>query len=285
MKILIRAFWRALVRFSGKRGWVLSSHIAMSMMMALFPFVLFTVSLAGALAELSRQSFDLNAVMDLVFGAWPAAVSQPIQQEVLAVLENSGLRLVTFSGLVTLYFASNGVDAVRLAMVSAYHEEDARAYWKSRLICIGLVLLGGLSILAAAVFELLLPLVLTQLDVVALGVPQRWVEQWQNGLSGGLVIALPLIGVTLCHLVLPHRFHGLREIAPGVIVTFVLWWLGGIGFAIYVSGFAQYSATYAGLAGAMVALVFLYLNAAILILGAEFNGVLAEMRQARIKAP
>lgn len=257
----------------------------MSMMMALFPFVLFTVSLAGAVADVSRQSFDLGAVMDLVFGAWPTAVSAPIQQEVLAVLENSGLRLVTFSGLVTLYFASNGVDAVRVAMVSAYHEEDARAYWKSRLICIGLVLLGGLGILTAAVFELLLPLVLTKLDVVALGVPQIWVDQWQNGLSGGLVVVLPLIAVTLCHLVLPNRWHGLRDILPGIVLTFLLWWLGGIGFAIYVSGFAQYSATYAGLAGAMVALVFLYLNAAILILGAEFNGVLLELREERVKNP
>ena len=64
------------------------------------------------------------------------------------------------------------------------------------------------------------------------------------------------------------------------MVTLLLWWAAGTGFALYVSSFASYSATYAGLAGAMAALIFLYLNAAILILGAEINGVLQTDRLA-----
>ncbi len=279
----VRMFFQALVlatrQFRSKNGWVLSSHIAMSMMLALFPFALFTVSLAGAITEVSAQSIDVEYVLDLLFGSWPAAVADPIKGEVVAVLQNSGLRLVTLSGIVTLYFASNGVDAVRLAMVSAYREEDRRAYWKARLICVVLVILGGLGLLAAALFEVLLPLSIRYLADFFPAMTEGFIATWENGLNGVLVLTVPLAAVFVSHLALPDRLHRLSEIGAGAVFTVVLWWAAGLGFAYYVASFAQYSATYAGLAGAMVALVFLYLNAAILILGAELNGALMALRE------
>lgn len=279
LKIFFRAVLLAMRQFNKKNGWVLSSHIAMSMMLALFPFALFTVSLAGAITEISAQDIDIEYVLDLLFGSWPATVAGPIKKEVVAVLQNSGLQLVTFSGVLTLYFASNGVDAVRVAMVSAYQEEDRRPYWKARAICIMIVVLGGGGLLAAALFEVLLPLAVRyfadQLPIITPG----FAENWENGLNGILVLVVPVAAVFLCHLVLPNRVHRFSDIGAGAVFTIVLWWACGIGFAVYVSEFSQYSATYAGLGGAMVALVFLNLNAAILILGAELNGALMDIRR------
>lgn len=277
-QLFVKALVLATRQFRQKNGWVLSSHIAMSMMLALFPFALFTVSLAGAITEFSAQSIDIEYVLDLLFGSWPAAVADPIKGEVVSVLQNSGLRLVTFSGVVTLYFASNGVDAVRLAMVSAYREKDRRPYWKARLICVVLVVLGGLGLLAAALFEVLLPLSIRYLAEYIPGMNAAFVATWENGLNGILVLTVPFAAVFVSHLVLPDRVHRLVEIGAGAVFTVVLWWAAGLGFAYYVASFAQYSATYAGLAGAMVALVFLYLNAAILILGAELNGALMALK-------
>ena len=67
------------------------------------------------------------------------------------------------------------------------------------------------------------------------------------------------------------------QILPGVALTLRLWAAGGWGFSVYIAQFATYSATYAGLAGAMAALIFMYLCAAILIFGAEFNGALMDI--------
>lgn len=67
------------------------------------------------------------------------------------------------------------------------------------------------------------------------------------------------------------------QVLPGVVLTLLLWGAAGWGFSIYIARFATYSATYAGLAGAMSALIFLYLMSAILILGAEFNGALLDL--------
>jgi len=269
---------RALRRFNSKNAWVLSSHIAMSMMMALFPFVLFTVALSGAIASLLSHRVVVEDVVGLVFGSWPQSVAAPITREVYAVLETSGTGLMTLGGILALYFASNGVDAIRIAMLRAYGQEETRPFWKHRLISLGLVILGGVGLLFAAIFELFLPLAARFL---ARFFPDLdFLRGWENGASGLVVAVVPVAAVFLYHLVLLPRRAPVSLILPGAITTLTLWWAAGLGFAFYVSSFASYSATYAGLAGAMAALIFLYLNAAILILGAEINGVLQTDRLA-----
>jgi len=272
LRALSPALLTAAKRFNRKQGWVLSSHIAMSMMLALFPFVLFTVALAGAIASVLSQDIKLDDMVDLVFGAWPQAVAEPIVNELYAVLAASNSRLMTLGGVLALYFASNGVDAVRLAMVQAYRDDDPRPFWKNRLLCLAFVILGGSGIMATAVFEFLMPLIARYLVDFF---PQASVDiGWERGLNGVLVALMPVVAVLACHIWLPGHRHGLRQILPGVILTVLLWWAASWGFSVYVGGFARYSTTYAGLAGAMAALIFLYLNAAILIFGAEFNGAL-----------
>lgn len=269
------ALMTAAGRFNRKNGWVMSSHIAMSMMLALFPFVLFTVALAGTVAGLLSQEVEVEAMTEQVFSVWPDAVARPILTELKAVLRTSNTQLVTLGGLFALYFASNGVDAVRTAMVQAYHDKDTRPYWRSRALCIALVILGGAGILAVTVFEVIMPLYVRHITKL---LPFATVPQgWEQGLRGLLALALPAGAVLAFHVLLPGRVHRIRRILPGAILTLLLWLICGSGFAIYVGSFAQYSATYAGLAGAMAAMIFLYLNAAILILGAEFNGALIDM--------
>lgn len=275
--IWARALWLSLKRFNRKAGWVMSSHIAMSMMLALFPFVLFTVALAGAVANIFSRNIDLDDLVDLVFGGWPEAVSAPILTELYAVLENSNTGLITIGGVLALYFAANGVNAVRVAMVRAYHERDTRPYWKSRLICLGFVILGGTGILIAAIFKVILPLYLRYLADFFPNVDLSF--NIPIGINGLVAAVVPFVAVFLCHLVLPGQIYRLKDILPGTLLTVALWWAAGIGFAFYISAIAQYSATYAGLAGAMAAMIFLYVNAAILILGAEYNGALIELRK------
>ncbi len=269
----------ACAQFSQKNAWVLSSHIAMSMMMALFPFVLFTVALGGTVAAILSESVEITDLVEPVFSSWPQSVADPIKTEVYAVLNSSGTGLITLGGLLALYFASNGVDAVRIAMVRAYGQKDERSYFKRRAICAGLVILGGIGILCAAFFEVALPLAarfLTQF------VPDSWpLAQWKDGLHGVFAAGVPVAAVFLYHLMLPAKRLGVSDILPGAVFTLGMWWGMVYGFAIYVSHFASYSTTYAGLASAMAALIFLYFNAAILIFGAELNGAIAVVRQER----
>lgn len=163
-------------------------------------------------------------------------------------------------------------------MNQAYHDEDSWPFWKTRLLCLVLVILGGSAILIIAAVEVVLP-VYTKLVAEHTEVA---VANWfsVDRLRWTFTVAVPAGTVLLAHLVLPTRRHSLMQILPGVLLTLVLWAAGGWAFSIYISQFATYSATYAGLAGAMAALIFLYLYSAILILGAEYNGALIDLQKA-----
>ncbi|SFU13106.1 YihY/virulence factor BrkB family protein [Sedimentitalea nanhaiensis] len=264
-----------MVRFNDKGGWVMSSHVAMSMMMALFPFVLFVVALAATLS----QDIDVNNLIELVFGSWPDEIAQPITNEVRKVLSSDHSSLLTVGGVLAIYFASNGVDAVRQAMTRAYRDNDPRPYWRKRLLCLGFVIVGGALILIAAAIGVAVPLYMRFVaDAVPVQIPGWLGSETINGVGA---LAMLSAGVAACHIWLPGHRHSLGQILPGVVLTVLLWGLAGTGFSFYLVRFASYSATYAGLAGVMVALIFLYLMAAILILGAEFNGALIKRRAAQ----
>lgn len=278
---LLRAAVEAVRRFNAKGGWVLSSHVAMSMMLALFPFILFVVALAGflsrefSLARFLSDEHAMNDVIQLVFGAWPETIKAPIVAELTAVVEADNSRLMTVGGVLVLYFASNGVDAVREAMTRAYHDIDPRPFWKARLLCIVFVLLGSVAVLAAVAAALVVPLY-TRLANEAVHWP---ILEWlaEQGIAQMIVTSVPVLAVLAAHIWLPGRRHALRQILPGVLLTVALWAVASWGFSYYVRSFGSYAATYAGLAGAMAALIFLYLISVILILGAEFNGAMIDM--------
>ncbi len=270
-----RALLDAATRFNDKGGWVMSSHVAMSMMMALFPFVLFIVALAATLS----QDIDVDNLIEVVFGSWPDEIAQPITREVRAVLTADHSGLLTLGGVLAIYFASNGVDAVRQAMTRAYRDSDPRPFWRTRLLCLAFVVVGGAIIMIAATVGVALPL---YMHFVTDAVPiqmSRWLGSDLINRAGTLLMLTA--GVAACHIWLPGQRHSLNQILPGVVFTVLLWGMAGTGFSYYLARFASYSATYAGLAGVMVALIFLYLMAAILILGAEFNGALMKRRAAQ----
>ncbi|MFK7753958.1 MAG: YihY/virulence factor BrkB family protein [Sedimentitalea sp.] len=258
--------FRTMARFNDSGGWVLSSHVAMSLMLALFPFVLFIVALAGAVS----WDVDVEELITLVFGVWPDSIARPIVTEIRAVLDGGQVELITLGGILALYFASNGVDAVRLAISQAYRDDDPRPFWKTRALSVVFVLIGGSVILGVLILGVVLPAYFLYLAPAVPDAVVPWLES--RGMSTVVTLAVLAVLVAACHIWLPGLRHSLRDIWPGVLVTVALWWAATWGFSIYMSYFANYSATYAGLAGVMAALIFLYLMAAILILGAHLNG-------------
>lgn len=266
------ALWQALVRFSERGGFMRSSHVALAMMLALFPFCIFALSLAG---QFGRYA-DVDFLMDFVFGSWPAEVAQPIRSEVLRVLDASGGGSLTFGALLTVFFASNGVEALRTAITDAYREDDPRPWWVTRAQSVGFVIGAAALIIASGVVSVAVPLYLHFFAEAGLGGVIGFLSN--DSVRFAVTSFSLILSVLACHKWLPGIQRPIRALLPGIILTLGLWVAGGKGFEIYLSRFASYSVTYAGLAGVMAALVFLYAMAAIFILGAEFNGRLARLR-------
>jgi len=264
-----RVTWDAVDRFLANDGWATASHIALNGLMSLFPFLI----LVTALASFAGVRPYGDEVTRILLEAWPEVVARPIAREIETVLTTTRTDLLTIGALLAVYFASNGVEALRTSLNRAYEVRESRWWYMCRLESIAYVLVGALALLVVAVLVVLGPLIwATAVRFVPGLAPLGWVVLFLRVAAASLVI---VIALTLVHLFLPAGRRRFIDVLPGIVITLVLWLAAGSLFGTYLASFAQnYVNTYAGLASVMVALVFLYYSAAIFVLGGEFNAAI-----------
>ncbi len=255
----------AITKFNRDDGWAVASHVALSGLFALFPFLIFATSIA---AYFQLGHFSENAI-DFIFGYWPEAASEALASEVRTILTVPRGDFLTIGGLLTLYFASNGVEAIRIGLNRSYRQEEKRPFWRLRLQSFGFVFIGIFALMSITLLLVLLPL--------AWGIATRYLPilvPWSDAVRvWRVVIAVVVLTVTLAlaHKYLPAGHRTLRSVLPGILFTLLCWLVASLAFGAYLEQFADYVSMYAGLAGAMIALLFLYMLAAIFIFGGHIN--------------
>lgn len=264
----------AFYRFLEDDGWAIASHIALSTLMALFPFLILVTALAAFLG--ARDLADQAA--NLLLEAWPKEAAAPIAGEVHRVLSTTRSDVLTLSAVFSVYFASSGVESLRIGLNRAYSARETRNWILLRLESIAYVLVGAIALLAFTLFIVLGPLLFTAALRYA-----PWLEPLETTFTfARFAIATSLITIALLvlHKWLPAGHREFHEVAVGILATLVLWLVGGILFGRYLAQFASnYVTYYAGLASVMIALVFLYLTASIFMFGAELNAAIRRPRK------
>jgi len=279
LKLCWRVTYDSFWHFVADDGWAIASHIALSMLMAMFPFLIVVTALAGFFFG-SKDLADESAT--LLLEAWPKQVAQPIAEDIRGVLTNIRPGALTFGVLFAIYFASSGVESLRIGLNRAYDMVERRPWWLLRLESILYVLVAAVSILAFSFLVVLAPSVWTLLIKYApVFLP------FSTTLTRYTVAAIVLIlSLVLIHKWLPSGRRRMREIAPGIVATLGLWLIAGAAFGGYLAQYAfAYTTMYAGLASAMIALVFLYLCASIFVFGAELNSTILKFRAGIAKPP
>lgn len=263
--------WLAWKRFNQHDAWALSSHISMTFLLALFPFLIAMTSLASFLGASSLS----DSAVSLVLESWPEQVAKPIAQEVYQVLTVRRTDVLTISFLTSLYFASSGVECLRIGLNRAYGAQEDRSWWWLRFCSIFIVILGVAALLCFTFFIILGPALWASLINYAPDLEK--LSHIVALLRIGSVLFLLLGALFVVHVFVPAEWYSVRYIFPGIVITVLLWVIGGSGFGWYLELFSRnYITTYGSLATAMMTLVFLYLSAALFLFGAEINGVLID---------
>ncbi len=144
----------AFYTFLADDGWAIASHIALSTLMALFPFLIVLTSLAGFFG--SKELADQAA--GLLLQVWPKQVADALSSEVHDVLTTTRGDILTIGAVLAVYFASNGVEALRTALNRAYAVIEPRSWYWLRLESIGYTLVAAITSLAMAFLIVLGPL-------------------------------------------------------------------------------------------------------------------------------
>ncbi|WP_028034799.1 YihY/virulence factor BrkB family protein [Chelativorans sp. J32] len=261
--------------FNADDGWAMASHLAVSAIMALFPFLIFATALASFLGA---DAFADTAV-HIVFDTWPKEVAEPIAREVQNVLGVRRGDVLTFGVVLAAFFASNGVEALRLSLNRAYRVEERRSIIFLRLQSLGFVMIATLGFTAISVLLVIAPVAAN----IALS-RAEWIEPYMGTITLWryiIAVVVLVLALVVVHIWLPAGKRKLTDIIPGIIFTLLGWIAGSSVFAAYLGRFSSYTTTYAGLASIMVAVVFLYIISAIFILGGEINAAIMRYRAAR----
>ena len=260
------AYWR----FLADDGWAIASHIALSALMAMFPFFIVLTSLAG----LFYGSSDLaDEVANLMLATWPQEVAGPIAREIHNVLATTHTGALTLGAAFAIFFASSGVESLRIGLNRAYGVVETRHWILLRLESIAYVLVAAMGLLALGFLIVLGPLLFHAALRYA-----PWLEPLEGTFTlfrFAIAVVVLTIALFVAHKWLPAGRRRSLQILPGIVATLALWLVAGVAFGRYL---AQYSVTYvtyyAGLASVMIALVFLYWTASIFIYGGALNAAI-----------
>ena len=280
---LDRKEWREF----GRRVWTSRSRITAQsarlsffLIFSLFPFLLFLTALVGLL--LQTQTAVREFVQDHLYAVAPQSVVSLLDTVLKDVTERPKAGKLSLGLLFALWAASSGMRALMEALNMAYGVEEARVWWKQRLVALGLT--GGflsLSLLALAALLYRPRVSDVVVEWLALGQAGRIV--WEIG-RWGLMFLFLMVAFNVLYLFGPNVKHrNWRWLMPGTLAAGLLWIGVSLGLKLYFGFSNRYSATYGSIGGVMILLMWLYLSSVSIILGGELNSAV-EQRKGKLQA-
>lgn len=247
-----------------------AAALAFRGLFALFPFILVLLALLGALGQ--PQFFTW--LTDQAKAALPPAAFQTVDQVVLEIQGGPEGGLISAGLIGAIWMASVGVRSMFTALNAAYEVPESRPIWLlfplSIVYTIGL---AGMVTLATA-FMLIGPQVVQWLaDHV--GLSEVAVVLW-SVLRWPMSILLMLIAVAVIYHLAPCVRQPFVLITPGAVLAVVVWIAASVAFTFYLEAFGAgtYGATYGSLGGVIVLLLYIFISASVLLLGAEVNATI-----------
>lgn len=264
----------ALWRLYEHSGFAMAGAVAFSFVVSIFPFAIFLGALAGIYGGRELAA----AAVDQLFQILPEPVAKGLAPEVENVVGRSRVDLMTVSGFIALFFATSAIETLRAALNGAYRVHETRPYPLCLLISMLFVLVSAVSMLVLTWAVVVGPNLAAGFKA-ATWLKEHFDTSWfalatRYALAAG-VIAVQLIAF---HLWLAAGNRTLAEVWPGVVLSVVLWMGLAAGYSYYLD-FSDYTRFYAGLSQLMVALIFFQATAVVILLGAEMNRGIIEVRK------
>lgn len=247
---------------------LVAAGIAFYALLALFPGITALMAVAGLLLEPQQVTEQLQSVAQVM----PAEAADIVIGQAVDVAgsEDAGLGLAAIIGLLlALYSASKGVGSLIDGLNVAYDEDETRGFIVLTALKLGLTVLLVLGAILGLASAALLPAAFAVLDL------GPFVETLASVLRWVLLATLTMLGLAVLYRLGPSRSQAQwRWLTPGAVLATLAWLAASLGFAVYVSNFASYNESFGSLGGVVVLLMWLWISAYVVLLGAELNSEL-----------
>lgn len=253
-------------RFTDDDILALGAQMAYYLVLSFFPFLVFLIALISYSPVSSRQ------VLEGLLGILPEEAYVLVRDtlEEIGGRRNGGL--ASISGVLSLWFASNGIGAIITGLNKAYDEREKRSFIRVKMISLFFTLLLSIAIVFS--FTLLIfGGVIKRSLIDGLSLTPFYQALWDIGRYVFIVSVILLIFIFLYRYT-PSRRMRWREVVPGAIFSTAGWLVTSLGFAYYVDHFGHYSTFYGSIGGVVILLIWLYFSAVIILIGGELNAAL-----------
>jgi membrane protein len=245
-----------------------AAQVAFYFSFALFPLLLFLMSLLGILLA-DKQ--DLQAELFRILGqVMPNSAFDLVRKTLGEVTSNATSGKLTIGILITLYSASAGIDNMRGTLNEVYNLKETRTFLRAKATSLALTLGVGVLILIALGFIVYG----SQLLDSMLPVDSPYILA---ALQYIVVLAVVLTAFAVIYNFAPnHDALQWKWITPGAVIGVLLWILSSGAFKLYLRYFDSYAATYGSLGAMIILLLWLYITALVILMGGAINAILDE---------
>ena len=251
-----------------------AAALAYYLLFAIFPLLIFASNLLGLL------KLDMFSITQTLSNFLPKDIVGLIESYLDYISHTSGHLLLWFSLVFSIWFPMRAVKGLMDDVRLAHHLSKPPNSLKYRLrqliytvvFLVVIILTLALSTLGEHVLGYIGRLLPENTPRISGFIPDFW--QYLRFIPMALLMFAALGALYALSM---DKRPPIKQILPGIIAALISWMIVSIGFSFYVENFAHYSLIYGTMGAMIVLLMWLYMTALVLILGAEFNAALTEI--------
>jgi membrane protein len=268
-ELTVKSWWSILKRIFTNIGGhnipLISAGVAFYCLLAIFPLLGATISLYGLIVSPEELQRHMALLVDVV----PTDSSYIIEEQLKTLTEKSssalgwGFFLTLF---LSLWSSSKGANALITACNITYNENEGRGFFNGLVARIACTISMIATVIVALACITILPETISWVTGGSIDNKQAMWLTWP------VMLVLFNFCLSALYRYAPHRRSAQwRWVTPGALLATVLWIAASYGFSIYLNEFASYNKTYGSVGGIIILLMWLYLSAYIILIGAEIN--------------
>jgi membrane protein len=248
---------------------IVAAGVGFYALFAIFPAISALVTVYGLLTDPAELEQQLAPVRDVV----PEDAFAILQEQTRAVVSKAtgSLSLGLIASLaLAVWSANKGTKAIFTALNIAYGEREKRGFISLNAWSLAFTLGGILFVVISLLIIAAVPAALA-----IFGYTGGIIEFVLLALRWAVMAVLMMVALALLYRYGPSRATARIEwVSPGAIVATALWLLGSAAFSLYVSNFGSYDKTFGSLGAVVILLMWFYISAYVVCLGAELNAEL-----------
>lgn len=253
--------------------------IAFSFFMAIFPTLLFFLNLLPYVPIEDFQASFIKTITSFL----PNESGNFLNEIIVDIVKNKRGGLLSTTFLLSIFLMANGVSAIFAGFENSYYVQEKRNFFKQYLYALSVGLLLALLLIFAIVVlgyvELYIPY-LSEFAGKTTGLNMaRGDELGITIAKFSFLVFMVYLGTAILYYFGTHQGRRAKLFSPGALLTTILIVLTSYLFGIYIANFSQYNELYGSIGALLILMMYIWLNANILLLGFELNASLNMLKR------